>query len=141
VALSQKHRSSLFTTLSPIVGVETVEALLSEFPANDLDTPATKEFVRAEAADVRAEVAITTGELKAEIAEVRAELRTGLAEVRAEIAEVRAELRTGLAELRAELRTGLAELRAEMSDRFRQQTIWMLAAMTANSGILVAILR
>lgn len=50
MALSQKHRSSLYRSLAPMVGEEEAEALLSEFPSTDLDTPATKEFVRAELA-------------------------------------------------------------------------------------------
>lgn len=56
MALSQKHRSSIYERLAPIIGVEEAEALLSEFPSNDLDVPATKEFVRAEIADLRAEM-------------------------------------------------------------------------------------
>jgi len=57
MALSTRHRSSIFQTLSPILGEEEAEAMLSQFPARDLDEPVTKEFVRAEIADVRAEIA------------------------------------------------------------------------------------
>jgi hypothetical protein len=57
VALSTRHRSSIFQTLSPILGEEEAEAMLSQFPARDLDEPVTKEFVRAEIAGVRAEIA------------------------------------------------------------------------------------
>lgn len=57
MALSTRHRSSIFQTLSPILGEEEAEAMLSQFPARDLDEPVTKEFVRAEAAGVRAEIA------------------------------------------------------------------------------------
>ena len=56
MALSQKHRSSLYQHLAPIVGEEEAEALLSQFPSNDLDVPATNEFVRAEIAELRAEM-------------------------------------------------------------------------------------
>ena len=56
MALSQKHRSSLYQHLAPIVGEEEAEALLSQFPSRDLDEPVTKEFVRAEIADLRAEM-------------------------------------------------------------------------------------
>ncbi len=48
MALSQKHRSSLYLSLSPILGTEETEALLEEFPATDHDLPAMKDFVRAE---------------------------------------------------------------------------------------------
>lgn len=57
MALSTRHRSSIFQTLSPILGEEEAEAMLSQFPARDLDEPVTKEFVRAEVAGVRAEIA------------------------------------------------------------------------------------
>jgi hypothetical protein len=56
MALSQKHRSSIYRHLAPILGEEEAEALLSQFPNNDLDVPATKEFVRAEIAELRAEM-------------------------------------------------------------------------------------
>jgi hypothetical protein len=54
MALSQKHRSSLYRSLTPVVGEEEAEALLSQFPANDLDVPATKDFVRAELSGLEA---------------------------------------------------------------------------------------
>jgi len=39
-----------------MLGEEEAEALLSQFPARDLDEPVTKEFVRAEIADLRTEM-------------------------------------------------------------------------------------
>ena len=65
--LSQKHRSTIFQKLEPILGEEEAEALLSQFPARDLDEPVTREFVRAELAEFKAEV-------HAEIAELRIEM-------------------------------------------------------------------
>ena len=38
----------------PIIGEEEADALLSHCPSNDLDTPATKDFVRAEIAQLEA---------------------------------------------------------------------------------------
>jgi hypothetical protein len=63
VALSQKHRSSLYQHLAPILGEEEAEALLSQFPSSDLDVPATKDFVRAEIAIVRTEIADLRAEM------------------------------------------------------------------------------
>lgn len=57
MALSTRHRSSIFQSPSPLIGEEETEAMLSQFPARDLDEPVTKEFVRAEIAGVRAEIA------------------------------------------------------------------------------------
>ncbi len=56
MALTERHRSSIYLSLIPLLGEEEAEALLAQFPAHDLDTPATKEFVRAEIAELRAEM-------------------------------------------------------------------------------------
>jgi hypothetical protein len=77
VALSQKHRSTIYQRLEPILGEEEAEALLGQFPAHDLDEVATKEFVRAEITGVRGEMS---------------ELRVEIASVRTEIAELRTEM-------------------------------------------------
>ena len=78
MALSEKHRSSIYLTLAPMLGEEEAEALLSQFPARELDEPVTKEFVRAEVADLRAEVHIGLAEVRTEIANLRAELHERL---------------------------------------------------------------
>ncbi len=57
MALSQKHRSVLFEYLSTRVGEEVTEALMAEFPARDGDELVTKEFLRAEMAELRTEMA------------------------------------------------------------------------------------
>jgi hypothetical protein len=49
MALSERSRVVLHTKLTQVVGdEEAVSDMLSEFPASDLERPATKEFVRAE---------------------------------------------------------------------------------------------
>lgn len=101
MAISQKHRASIFLKLSPTLGEEETEALLSHFPARDLDEPVTKEFVQVEIATVRTEIA----------------------------------------ELRTETRTGLAELRAEMSDRFRQQIMWLGSTNAVAIAVATAVAR
>ena len=70
MALSQKHRSTIYQRLEPILGEEEAEALLGQFPAHDLDEVATKEFVRAEITGVRGEMS----ELRVEIAQLRTEM-------------------------------------------------------------------
>lgn len=74
MALSSAHRSSLYHSLAPLVGADEATALLDQFPASDLDAPATKDFVRAESAVLRQEIADLRAELKAEIADLRAEV-------------------------------------------------------------------
>jgi hypothetical protein len=63
MALSEKHRSSIYQGLLQFLGEEEAQALLSQFPARDLDVPVTKEFVRAEIAEVRSEIASVRGEI------------------------------------------------------------------------------
>jgi hypothetical protein len=56
MALSTKHRLALYEHFQPHVGDEVTEALLAEFPARDGDELVTKDFLRAETAELRAEV-------------------------------------------------------------------------------------
>lgn len=74
MALSHKHRTAIYQKLSPILGDEEADALLSQFPARDLDEPVTREFVRAEIAGVRAELAGFKTEVAAEFGAVRTEM-------------------------------------------------------------------
>ena len=113
MALSEKHRSSIYLTLAPMLGEEEAEALLSQFPARELDEPVTKEFVRAEISGLRAEMADMKAELRGEISG----------------------LRTEISGVRTELRADISELRAEFYDRLRQQTVWMAGALIAGMGV------
>ena len=139
MALSTRHRSSIFQTLSPILGEEEAEAMLSQFPARDLDEPVTKEFVRAELADtraeLRAELADTRAELRAEIADTRAELRAEIADLRTEVSDLRGEVRSEIGLVRAEI----AQLEARINDRFREQTMWMAGTMAVGMGLAAGI--
>ncbi len=74
MSLSEKRRSSIYLTLAPMLGEEEAEALLSQFPARELDEPVTKEFVRAEIAGVRTEMAEMRAAIEGSISELRTEL-------------------------------------------------------------------
>ena len=56
MAMTAKHRSSIYRSLTPLIGEEEAEALLSNIPASQLDEPVTKDFLRAEMAELRAEM-------------------------------------------------------------------------------------
>jgi hypothetical protein len=92
MALSEKHRSSIYQGLLQFLGEEEAQALLSQFPARDLDEPVTKEFVRAEIAD-----------------------------------------------LRSDMHQGFGSIRAEMSERLREQTMWMAASLVTGIGVAVGL--
>lgn len=115
--LTQKHRSSIYRSLSPLLGEEEAEALLNEFPAREVDELVTRGHLRAELAGVRAELADVRGELRSEFADVRGEFRSEFAVVRTEI----------------------AELRAEMHALIRQQTVWFSGAMVAGLSLSATI--
>lgn len=73
MALTQRSRTALYQGLTQLIqDDQAVEEMLSYFPSRDVEEPVTKEFVRAEIAEVRAEMA----ELRAEMAEMRADLHT-----------------------------------------------------------------
>lgn len=110
MALSTKHRSHIYERLAPMLGEEEADALLSQFPARDVDEPVTQAFVHAEIADLR-------GDLRSEIAELRTELRTEIAGVR----------------------TDMASLEGRITERLRQQTIWMSGAMAVGMGLAAGI--
>ena len=63
MALTEKSRATLFQGLSRIIDEEAVEEMLTNLPTHDIDDIATKDFVRAEIAGVRTEMA----SMKAEI--------------------------------------------------------------------------
>ena len=55
--LTQRSRSALYQGLTEIIhDDQAVEEMLSYFPSRDVEEPVTKEFLRAEMADLRAEM-------------------------------------------------------------------------------------
>jgi hypothetical protein len=142
MALTASQRHTIYQNFAPILGEEVAEALLSQFPANDLETPATKDFVRAECialksdvvheiAQFRADLADCRADLKAEIAGVRDELKADVADCRREIAGVRDELKADIAGLRVEM----GDLRAELH---RELRLHLVATLTFVGALLTA---
>ncbi len=81
MALDARHRSSIYGRPAPVLGEEDANALMTEFPSVEADELVTRQFLRAELAELR-------GELTGEFAGVRGEI----AGVRAEMAELRTDL-------------------------------------------------
>jgi len=81
VALTEKHRSSIYQHLAPQWGDEVTQAFLSQFPARDGEEPITRDYLRAEMADLR-------GELRDEISDLRGELRDEMAGLRGEMHQI-----------------------------------------------------
>lgn len=110
MSLSQKSRAAIYEALADLgTDPDAVEEFLSHFPSRDLDEPVTKEFLRAETAQLRAEIADNTAQLRAE-----------------------------MAELRTEMHVGFAEIRAEMHQGFQRMTLSLAALMVSMTGVMVA---
>jgi hypothetical protein len=166
MVLDARTRSSIYEKLTPILGEQDANALMTQFPSIEADELVTKQFLRAELAELRADMSDEfRTELRGEISGLRDELRgeiSGLRdELRGEISGLRDELRgeisglrdeiSGLrdqfhgelsgevAGLRDEFRGEILALRTEMVDRFHQQTLWFGGALTAATALLAAI--
>jgi len=85
MAIDAAHRASIYEKLRPLLGDEDANVLMSEFPSTDADQLVTREFLRAESADLRTE-------MRTEIAQLRTEMRTEIAQLRTEMAEMRSAL-------------------------------------------------
>ncbi len=78
MALSEKNRAALYQGLSNVVDEEAVQEMLSYFPARDVEESVTKEFMRAEMSDFKAE-------MRADMADFKAEMRADMADFKAEM--------------------------------------------------------
>ena len=133
MALDARTRSSIYGKLVPVLGEDDANRLMSEFPSIEADELVTKQFLRAEMAELRTD-------LRTEMVELRSELRAEMAELRTELRAEMAELRTDLHAETAERRTDMAELRIEMAERFHQQTVWLGGGLAGATALLLAAL-
>jgi hypothetical protein len=104
-------------------------ARMVEAPVDEINDPATalvtRDFLRAELAQVREEIAALRGELKSELTAVRGELRS-------EITAVRGELKSEIAAVRGEITGVRGEIWRVVLTAFGAQVVLV--------GILVTIL-
>jgi hypothetical protein len=112
MALTERSRSALYLGLSDLIEEQAVQEMLSYFPARDVEEPVTKDFLRAEMADLRAE----------------------MADLRADMADLRAEM----ADFRTEMRTDMADLRSEMERNLRSFQAWTVGTGISLGGLVIA---
>ena len=74
MALTEKHHNEIYRHLAPTWGDEVTQAFLSQFPARKGEEPITRDFLRAEMAELRTEMSDQRGELRAKMADLRADL-------------------------------------------------------------------
>jgi len=124
MALTQRSRSAIYAGLSDVItDPQAVEEMLAYFPARDVEEPVTKEFLRAEMSDLRAEMSVLSAEL------------------RGEMSDLRTELRGEMSGLRTELRDEMAALRLDMEAKFNRLLFQLLASMAAFVSLVLAISR
>jgi hypothetical protein len=75
MALDARSRTSIYQKLIPILGDDDANKLMSEFPSVEADELVTKQFLRAELAELRAEMAGLAGGLRGEMADLAGGLR------------------------------------------------------------------
>lgn len=84
MALDARTRSSIYGKFAEILGDHDANALMSEFPSVEADELVTKQFLRAELAELRSEL---RSEFRAGLDDLRGELHGGLGGLRLEMAE------------------------------------------------------
>lgn len=115
MALTERSRSAIYHGLSGVIrDEEAVGEMLSYFPARDVEEPATKEFVRAELALLRADL---TGPVEG----------------------LRVEMHSEIAGLRAEMHSEIGGLRAEMQAESKRIIVWTVAANTTLLGLVLTL--
>jgi hypothetical protein len=67
MAMLEKHRIEVYNAFVALVGEEAAQAMMSQFPARDVEEPVTK-----------ADLAVGLAELRTEMADLRAELHREL---------------------------------------------------------------
>ena len=154
MALTEKSRSALYLGLSHVIDEEAVEEMLSYFPARDVEESVTKEFLRAELAELemrlseslRSELHSEVGALRGEVQELRGVFRSELqsevgslrSELQSEVGSLRSELQSEVGSLRSELQSEVGSLRSEMRAMRSELRDEMRRTVLINIGTLVA---
>ncbi len=142
MALTEKSRSALYLGLSHVIDEEAVEEMLSYFPARDVEESVTKEFLRAELAELemrlseslRSELHSEVGALRGEVQELRGEFRS---ELQSEVGSLRSELQSEVGSLRSEMRA----MRSELRDEMRRTVLINIGTLVAFAAVIVTAVR
>ncbi|HMR96279.1 MAG TPA: hypothetical protein PKE05_12115, partial [Microthrixaceae bacterium] len=137
MALTEKSRSALYLGLSHVIDEEAVEEMLSYFPARDVEESVTKEFLRAELAELemrlseslRSELHSEVGALRGEVQELRGEFRS---ELQSEVGSLRSELQSEVGSLRSEMRA----MRSELRDEMRRTVLINIGTLVAFAAVI-----
>ncbi len=146
---TDNDRRILHSAFERACGPRPAEILMEHLPPAGWRDLATKSDVESASLLLRTDMEVEFGKVRAEFANVRAEMATEFANVRAEMAtefaNVRTEMRTEFSNVRTEMRTEFANVRAEMADvrtelvagmekGFRSQSWKMIGAIVASQS-------
>jgi hypothetical protein len=74
MSLDARDRSSIYNKLVPVLGERDANALMSQFPGSEADELVTRQFLRAELAELRAELHGEVASVRSELANLRTEM-------------------------------------------------------------------
>ena len=135
MSLTERSRVALYQGLITVIDDEqAVEEMMSYFPARDVEEPVTKEFLRAELADLRGGMAALGADLRSEMTALGVDLRS---EMTALGVDLRKEIAAGDAGLRDEMATLGRELRADI----HRMAAINVASLAAFAGVVIAAVR
>lgn len=124
MALSERSRSVLYHGFMSVVDDEqAVQEMMAFFPARDVEEPVTRDFLHAELAGLRIEMA-----------EFRTDIRTEMDAFRT---EMRSEMDAFRTEIRTEMQSEIGSLRTEMHRLFG----WNAALLVSLAAVIVAAVR
>ncbi len=135
MSLTERSRAALYQgPITVIDDEQAVEEMMSYFPARDVEEPVTKEFLRAELAEVRVEMAALGSDLRAEMA-------AGDAGLREEMAVLGSDLRRELAAGDPGLRDEIATLGRDLRSEIHRMAAINVASLAAFAGVVIAAVR
>ena len=110
MALSHAQRTSMFNTLTEVMGQDDAETLMEHLPPSGWDNVATRDDLRAGLAEINAAMAAGFAQAVNERAEIIKAMTEGFAQAAVERAEIKAQAAVERAEIKAQAATDLAEI-------------------------------
>ena len=146
MSLTERSRAALYQGLITVIDDEqAVEEMMSYFPARDVEEPVTKEFLRAELADLRGELTGQLSGLRSEMAALESGLRGEMVALesglRGEMVALGVDLRREIAAGDAGLRDEMATLGRELRADIHRMAAINVASLAAFAGVVIAAVR
>ena len=129
--MTEKSRSALYLGLSHVIDEEAVEEMLSYFPARDVEESVTKEFLRAELAELEMRLSES----------LRSELHSEVGALRGEVQELRGVFRSELQSEVGSLRSEMRAMRSELRDEVRRTVLINIGTLVAFAAVIITAVR